>query len=122
MTFLDATISALVHAIASGHDASPVVTYRGPYGPVAAFAAGQVAHMTAPLRLPMRIATVGLSVLALVSTGSWLHRLPVERRRRLVDRWRSSRIGAIRDVIRFYDSLAVLSFFSLERGAGTLVT
>lgn len=114
MTFLDATISAIVHAIASEHDASPAVPHRGPYARVAQFATGQVAHMTAPLRLPMRIATVGLSVLAIVSTGSWLHRLPVERRRRLVDRWRTSRIGAIRDVIRFYDSLAVLSLFSRD--------
>lgn len=114
MKFLDVTISALVHAIASEHDSSPAVPHGGPYGPLGEFVAGQVAHMTAPLRLPMRIATGGLAVLALVSTGSWLHRLAVERRRTLVDRWRSSRIGAIRDVIRFYDSLAVLSLFSRE--------
>lgn len=114
MNFLDVTISALVHAVASGHDSSPAVRHGRPYHPVAEFAVGQVAHMTAPLRLPMRVATMGLSMLALVSTGSWLHRLPVERRRRLVDRWRNSRVGAIRDVIRFYESLTVLSLYSLE--------
>lgn len=114
MNLLDATISGLVHAIASEHDTSQEVSHGRPYNFVAEFAVGQVANMTAPLRLPMRIATVGLSALALVRTGSWLHRLPVERRRRLVGRWRTSRIGVIRDVVRFYDSLTVLSLFSLE--------
>lgn len=114
MKFLDVTISALVHAVAVQHDTSPLVAHGESYGPIADFAVGQVAHMTSPLRLPMRLATMGLSVLALVSAGAWLHRLPVERRRRLIGRWRSSRIGAIRDVIRFYDSLTVLSLYGRE--------
>lgn len=115
MNHLDATVSGLVHAIAAEHATRSVVARGVSYNRVAEFAVGQVAHMTAPLRLPMRIATMGLSALALVSEGAWLHRLPVERRRRLVDRWRTSRIAAIRDVIRFFDSLTVLSLFSLER-------
>jgi hypothetical protein len=98
MNLLDKTVSAIVHTIASEHDRHPSVRRSGPYLGVTEFVSGQVAHMTAPLRLPMRIATCGLSVLALLTTGSLFHRLTLERR----------------DVIRFYDSLTVLALYGSE--------
>jgi len=114
MNLLDKTVSALVHTIAAEHDRHPEVRRPGPYLGVTAFVGGQVAHMTTPLRLPMRIATCGLSVLALLSTGRLFHSLPLEKRRRLVDRWRTSALGPVRDVIRFYDSLTVLALYNPE--------
>jgi hypothetical protein len=114
MNLLDKTVSAIVHTIASEHDRHPSVRRSGPYLGVTEFVSGQVAHMTAPLRLPMRIATCGLSVLALLTTGSLFHRLTLERRQRLVDRWRTSALGPVRDVIRFYDSLTVLALYGSE--------
>lgn len=114
MNLFDKTLSAIVHTIASEHDRHPSVRRSGPYLGVTEFVSGQVAHMTAPLRLPMRIATCGLSVLALLTTGSLFHRLTLERRQRLVDRWRTSALGPVRDVIRFYDSLTVLSLYGSE--------
>lgn len=114
MNFLDKTVSALVHTIAAEHDRHPSARRSGPYLRAAEFVSGQIAHMTAPLRLPMRIATCGLSVLSLLATGSFFHRLPPQRRQRLVDRWRTSAFGPVRDVIRFYDSLTVLALYGSE--------
>ena len=114
MSLLENTVSALVHTIAAAHDRHPTVRRAGPYLAVTAFVSGQVANMTAPLRLPMQVATCGLSVLALLTTGRLFHRLTPERRRLLVDRWRTSALGPIRDVIRFYDSLTVLALYGSE--------
>lgn len=111
MNYFEKTVSALVHTIASEHDRSPAIRHAGPYGPVATFVIAQAARMTAPLRLPLRVATCGLSLLALVTTGSPFHRLSDCRRRRLVGRWRTSRIAPIRDIMRFYDSLTVVGLY-----------
>lgn len=114
MNYFEKTVSALVHTIAAVHDRSPSVRHPGPYHAVARFVLAQVARMTAPLRMPMRLATCGLSVLALFTTGMPFHRLPEPRRRRLVDKWRISRVGPIRDVIRFYDSLTVIALHGTD--------
>lgn len=105
------TVSALVHTIAAEQDRSPSIRHAGPYVGVVDFVTAQVSRMSAPLRFPMRLATCGLSVLALMTTGRLFYRLPESQRRRLVDRWRTSRIGPIRDVVRFYDSLTVVALY-----------
>jgi hypothetical protein len=114
MNYFNKTVSALVHTIAAEHDRSPAVRHPGPYLGVTEFVTAQVAGMSAPLRLPMRLATCGLSVLALVTTGKPFHGLPEPRRRRLVNRWRTSRIGPVRDVVRFYDSLTAIALYGLD--------
>lgn len=116
MNHFDKTVSALVHTSASAHDRSPSVRHAGPYHVLTEFVSAQVARMTAPLRLPMWLATCGLSVLALLTEGAPFHRLPESRRRRLLDRWRTSRVGPLRDVIRFYDSLTVIALHGLDEG------
>lgn len=112
MTWFDKTASALVDAIAAGHAREPTAPPTGGTDRIVEFVRGQVAHMSTPLRRPMRLATCGLSLLALLSTGAPLHRLSLDRRRRLVDRWRASPLGPIRDVVRFYESLTVFALFS----------
>jgi hypothetical protein len=114
MNLLDKTVSALVHTVIAEHDRHPENRRPGYALHATEFINGQINHMSAPLRLPMRVATCGLSVLSLLMTGRLLHQLPVDRRRWLVDRWRTSTLGPIRDVIRFYDSLAVLSLYDSE--------
>lgn len=114
MSFLDKTISALVHTIAAEHDHHREIRRGGPYVGAASFVGGQVDHMTAPLRLPMRIATCGLSVLAFIGTGRLFHHLTTVRRQKLVERWRRSNFGPVRDVMRFYDSLTVLAIYTSE--------
>lgn len=116
MSFLDKTISALVYTIAAEYDRHREVRRAGPYARVVSFVSGQVAHMTAPLRLPMRIATCGLSLLAFLGTGCLFHHLPPVRREKLVQRWRVSAFGPVRDVMRFYDSLTVLAIYASEAG------
>jgi len=114
MNHFEKTVSALVHTIASEHDRSPSIRHAGPYGSVATFVIAQAYRMTAPLRLPLRVATCGLSLLALVTTGAPFHRLSDARRRRLVDRWRTSRIAPVRDLIRLYDSLTVVGLYGTD--------
>ena len=115
MNRLETTISALVHAIAEEHVCGSAVHRGGPYDAISEFVAGQVAKMAAPLRLPLCIATHGLSILAFLGTGEKFHRLPVEARKRLFRRWRASRVSAVREISRFYESLTILALYGLEQ-------
>jgi hypothetical protein len=114
MTFFDKTAAALVDTIAAGGVGDPRVRPPASGHAAAGFVLGQLAHVSSPLRWPLRAATCGLSLIALLATGAPFHRLPLARRRRLVDGWRRSALGPLRDVVRLYDSLTVFALHGSE--------
>jgi hypothetical protein len=114
MTFFERTAAAIVDTIVAGFEGDPRHRRLGRRPAVVGFVLGQVAHLTSPLRLPLRAATCGLSLLAVLATGAPFHRLSLPRRRRLVEGWRKSAIGPIRDVVRLYDSLTVFGLHGSE--------
>ncbi|MAE65817.1 MAG: hypothetical protein CMJ18_16225 [Phycisphaeraceae bacterium] len=103
----DRTVSALCYSLATEH-ARDFDVLRPPYNDVVRFVRAQYGRMSEPLRLPILAATLGFAVAALPS-GSLFHRLSPSCRARIVGRWRAAPVGPCRDLIRFYESLVILS-------------
>lgn len=112
----EATVSALTYSIIRARcgDASTIADER--YNRVARFVLARHAGMPDYLRLPFALATVGFGLAAVAFAGRRFHRLPHERRWSVVDRWRALPLGVARDLIRFYESLVVFGWFTLEHG------
>ena len=71
-------------------------------------------HAAAPffLRAPLRAATLAFSWHCLARTGRFFHQHGRERRAVHLESWRSSRLKPQRDLVRFYESLAVLPWYA----------
>lgn len=63
------------------------------------------------MRVPLRLATIGLDGSTLLTTGRPLHLLSHEERWRRIERWRASRFSPLRNVLRFYEGLAVFGWY-----------
>lgn len=81
---------------------------------VVKFVIGQRARMPDLLGLPMMLLTIVFNLQALIFHGASFNRLAHEQRWEHILAWRNSRIGARRDLIRFYESLAVLGWYSFR--------
>ena len=68
------------------------------------------------MRLPLRLATLGLDASTLLTTGKPLHQLPHPQRWRRIQRWRESRLGVFRSLLRFYEGLALFAWYAEIHG------
>jgi len=113
----DRTVSALVYALLYEHapDAVPLLG-----NDVVRFVLAQRERMPDYLGRAMRLATLGLDLWTRLTRLSAFHHLDVEQRCRVIAAWRASRISVRRDLIRFYESLAVYGCRAIqeERGDG----
>lgn len=114
------TVSALSYSIIRARcgDASAPADDR--HNRVTRYVLAQHAAMPDYLRLPFAALTVTFGVAAVAFTGRPFHALSHERRWRFVDSWRRMPVSFARDLIRFYESLVVFGWFTLESG-GELV-
>ena len=110
------TVSALSYTIirARCDDASALADER--HNRVARYVLAQHASMPDYLRLPFAALTVAFDVAAVAIAGRPFHRLPHERRWRVIESWRRLPVSFARDLIRFYESLVVFAWFTLEHG------
>lgn len=107
------TVSALCYEIGDWHGAGGHGrNLQGPYNDVAEFVVSQSSAMPDFLHLPMRAATLLFDLWPIVKCGKPYHLLDPGRRRLQRLAWRSSRISAFRDLMRFYESLATLALYS----------
>lgn len=107
---LSATTSALCYSLALEHAAGhPALA--APYNDVVRFVTAQRGRLSPSLRWPLLLATVVFG-LAGLRRGRCFHRQMPARRARQVAAWRASRLGPLRDLIRFYESLSVLALFA----------
>jgi hypothetical protein len=74
------------------------------------------ARMPDYLRLPFRGLTLAFDAAALPFAGRPFHRLPHERRWRQIRAWRTSTLGVRRDLVKFYETLAVFGWYSERYG------
>ncbi len=79
---------------------------------VVEFVLKQHARMPDYLRLPLTVLTVVFDAWSIPFSGRLFHRLPRERRWRQVSAWRRSRLGFRRDLVRFYETLAVFGWYA----------
>lgn len=85
-----------------------------PANRVVRFVRAQHARMPDYLRFPLRTLTVLFDLGAIVTSGRRFHRLDHARRWRRIERWRRSRLGPCRDLVRFYEALVVFCSESIR--------
>lgn len=78
----------------------------------ALFLLQQQARMPDFLRLPLRLLTLLFGAWSLPFAGRPFYRLPLEQRRRQLQVWKASPLGFRRDLIRFYEILAVFARYA----------
>ncbi len=72
------------------------------------------------LRLPFRCLTLLFDAWALPRTGRPFHRASPAQRSRQIRAWKGSALGVRRDLVKFYESLAVFAWHA-ERSASDSV-
>ena len=104
MPSFSAAVSALVYSIVRERCAA-----KASFPPNLAVDYVLRCHRRLPdfMRLPLRLATLGLDGMTLLSTGRPLHRLDHSERWQRIEAWRTSRIGPVRSLLRFYEGLAI---------------
>jgi choline dehydrogenase-like flavoprotein len=109
-------VSALVHSAAAARAGQGHPELSPPYNDLTRFVLGQHERMPDYLRGTMLAATLGFDLLGFLRTGQPFHRLSPSVRRRQIEAWKSSKLGFKRDLIRYYESLTALAFYSRGRG------
>ncbi|HWP65417.1 MAG TPA: hypothetical protein VNO26_05840 [Candidatus Limnocylindria bacterium] len=111
-----AAVSALVYSILTER-CGMAPDGSGPFrhNDVVRAVLGQHATLPDHLRQPLRWATLALDASTLVTRGRPFHALEHEQRWPRLERWRRSRLGPVRDLVRFYESLAVFGWYD-EQG------
>ena len=111
---LTATVSALAYSIVReecGVKDLSGLTER--VNRVAAFMGGQRERMPDFLGLAMAVLTVAFALQSMLFFGAPFNRLSHEHRWEHILAWRNSGLGPRRDLIRFWESLAVLGWYSM---------
>jgi hypothetical protein len=106
-----ATVSALVYSLIDEHclagEADRALNNR-----VVQFILEQHGRMPDYLRLPLTLLTVVFDLWPIPRHFRRFHRLSPESRRRQIGSWKRSRLGVRRDLMRFYDNLAVFGWYA----------
>src|SRR3954464_4059275 len=79
---------------------------------VATFIREQHARLPDFLRVPLLLLTLLFDVWPVLRLRGWFHGQTLQRREAQVLAWKSSRRGPCRDLLKFYESLAVFGWFS----------
>jgi hypothetical protein len=107
-----ATVSALVYSAIDEHCPTADDTDRALNNRVVDFILAQQRRMPDYLRLPLTLLTVAFDFWSIPRYFRRFHRLPPESRRRQILAWKQSRLGVRRDLMRFYDNLAVFGWYA----------
>ena len=107
-----ATVTALAEAIVRERCAGAAQAGPGAQASVARFLLATHARMPDYLRLPFVVLTLAFDLWAVPIAGRPFHRLPHESRMRQIRAWQASRLGVRRDLIKFYETLAVFGWYA----------
>jgi len=113
MNFFQRTVSALVYSSIQERCPRPRENRYFLNNQVVNFVLGQHTRMPDYLRLPLSILTIIFGLRTVLSAGKPFHRLSHEQRWWQIERWRTARLQPLRDLMRFYDSLAVYGWYAL---------
>lgn len=114
----ESTVSALAYSIIREECRVDSHGREADLNRVVQFVLGQRARMPDLHGLLIMILTVVFAVQALFFYGALFNRLSHEHRWEHILAWRNSRLGPRRDLIRFYESLSVLGWYSLAHKEG----
>jgi hypothetical protein len=105
-------VSALCYSLTTQHFGPPSASGPLPHNDAAYFVIGQLNRMPDFLRPALRLLTFVFDWAAMLTHGRRFHRLTSQAREKIVARWRTSRIGPCRDLIRLYESLVLVHTYS----------
>jgi choline dehydrogenase-like flavoprotein len=114
------TVSALAYAIASGHAPEETATLGPPFNDLTAFVLEQHSRLPDYLRSPMEAVTVGFDLIAALQSGKRFHRHAPVARQSQIQAWKRSSVGAMRDLVRYYESLTLLALHSRAGESGAV--
>jgi choline dehydrogenase-like flavoprotein len=107
-------VSALAYSFAQAHAEPGRADLQAPYNDLARFILCQQAKLPDYLRTPIRAATLGFDLAGLLRTGEPFHAQPPAKRWRQAEAWKNSRLSCQRDLMRYYESLAILALYSRQ--------
>ena len=107
----DDTVSALTYSSIRDRSDAPESLSSARANRVVSYVLARHACLPDVIRLPLRLATLLLDASTLPTTGRPFHLLPHAQRRRRIERWRRSRIGLLRSLLRFYEGLAIFGWY-----------
>ncbi len=110
----DDIVSALAYSFAQPHAEPARTVLQPPYNDVARFILRQRENLPDFLRAPMRLATLAFDLAGLAVAGRRFHSQPPAARWRQVRAWKGSRLGFRRDLMNYYESLAVFGLYSRQ--------
>jgi choline dehydrogenase-like flavoprotein len=105
-----ATVSALAYSLAQAHAENPKL--KLPFNDLTRFILEQHARMPDYLGFPMAAATLGFDLFGVLSGARPFHSQAPDLRARQIASWRDSKLSFQRDLIRYYESLALLALYS----------
>jgi hypothetical protein len=108
----EATVSALAETIVREHCGGARAGDGDVQAAVARFLLATHARMADYMRLPFLCLTVLFDLWALPTAGQSFHRLPHAERWRQICAWRQSTLGFRRDLIKFYETLAIFGWYA----------
>lgn len=110
-----AAVSALVYSIVAERCGDRGDGAAFPHNRIVRAVLAQHAALPDHVRLPLAWLTLALDASSLLTTARPFHALEPARRWRRIERWRESRLGPLRSLVRFYESLAVFGWYA-EQG------
>ena len=109
-----ATVSALVYSLVAERCGDRGDGAAFPHNRIVRAVLAQHAALPDHVRLPLACLTVALDASTLPTAARPFHALEPAARWRRIERWRASRLGPLRSLVRFYESLTVFGWYAEE--------
>jgi choline dehydrogenase-like flavoprotein len=110
-------VSALAYSLAKPHEITPELA--PPHNDLTQFILAQHEQMPDYLRVPMQMAALAFDAARWPINHSF-HTQPLDVRAKQIAAWKNSSIGFQRDLIRYFESLALLALYSRARTGNPL--
>lgn len=115
--WFEAVVSALAYSVGRKHAPKNDPICAPPFNDLARFVLSQWAQLPDYLRAPMKLLTLGYDTLGLFHHGRVFHQCDAQDRYGMIEASAGSRWGAIRDLVRYHESLGALALFNRPAAA-----
>lgn len=106
------TVSALCDSFIYLHDSGDRKQVNMKQNQVVEFVMAQRQNMPDYLKLPLVILTAIFDLWSIIRRGKRFHQLPLSICTQQITAWKMSPVKICRDLIRFYESLTIFSYYS----------
>jgi choline dehydrogenase-like flavoprotein len=111
-------VSSLAYSLSEPHATKEFPSLDAPYNDVTNFLLSQHSRIASQLRGPLQMASLAFDIEGLLRTGRKFHHQRNFTRGKQIAAWKTSKLGFKRDLIRYFESLAMLSLYSRDDAKG----